>query len=166
MSSKSGLIGRFLIPRFGGLYNDLIGRRSHLGVAGVIFDEQGRVLLVHQSYGRRGWDIPGGGREPNESLDQALRRELREEIGVEILNATLTGIYYEPGVDQHHFAFRCDLAAGAQPRANPPEILEVGYFELTGLPRPINDFTLQQIDDARSTRPLAVAVLGARRWTE
>ena len=166
MSRKSGLIGRLLIPAFGGLYNDLIGRRSHLGVAAVIFDLDRRVLLVRQSYGRRAWDLPGGGREPRESLEQALRRELREEIGVEIAAAELRGVYYEPGVDQHHFAFRCTLAPRAEPQARPPEILECGYFAIDQLPRPINDFTLQRINDGKSSGVVAVTVLGLRRWIQ
>lgn len=132
----------------------------------MVFDSAGRVLLVRQSYGRRGWDIPGGGREPKESLDQALHREVREEIGAEIANRQLTGIYYEPGVDQHHFAYRCELVPGTEPKANSPEILEVGYFASTALPRPINDFTIQQIEHARAAEPVTIAVLGARQWLE
>ena len=165
-SSASGRVKGWLIRGFGGLYNDLIGRRSHLGVAAVVFDPQGQVLLVRQSYGHRGWDLPGGGREPRESLEDALRRELREEIGIEIASSELRGVYYEPGVDQHHFAFRCEVRSGSIPQAKPPEILEVGYFPLSGLPRPINDFTLQRIEDARSKQALMVRVLGPRRWLE
>jgi 8-oxo-dGTP pyrophosphatase MutT (NUDIX family) len=164
MSRKSGLVTRFLIPTFGGLYNDLIGRRAHLGVAAVIFDEEGRVLLVHQSYGRRAWDLPGGGREPKESLDTALQRELREEISVEISSAQLRGVYYEPSVDQHHFAFRCQLKPGAAPKSNLPEILDWGYFPIDAWPLPINDFTIQRITDARSSLPIRISVLGKRIW--
>jgi 8-oxo-dGTP pyrophosphatase MutT (NUDIX family) len=164
MSSKGSLIGRVLIPAFGGLYNDLIGRRTHLGVAAVIFDNQGSVLLVHQSYGHRGWDLPGGGREAKESLHDAIRREVREEVGLEITSAELTGVYYEPGVDQHHFAFRCEVRSADKPIATPPEIVEVGFFSRTALPRPVNDFTMQQIEDALSANPLTVRVLGKRQW--
>lgn len=167
MPKKGGLITRFLVANFGGLYNDLIGRRSHLGVAAVIFNADGRVLLVHQSYGKRGWDLPGGGREPRESLEQALRRELREEIGVELVTADLCGVYYEPGVDQHHFAFRCQPTSGLTPIARSAEILDCGYFPTDGLPRPINDFTMQQINDAKSfSRRVPFSTLGPRRWIE
>jgi 8-oxo-dGTP pyrophosphatase MutT (NUDIX family) len=166
MSSKSRVVSRFLIPTFGGLYNDLIGRRSHLGVAAVIFDEHGRVLLVHQSYGRRGWDLPGGGREPKESLEEALHRELREEISVAIRSAELRGVYFEPSVDQHHFAFLCQLDGSSKPMASSPEILECGFFALDRLPRPINDFTIQRIDDGRTSKPIAISALSRRRWID
>jgi 8-oxo-dGTP diphosphatase len=148
----------------GGLYNDLIGRRAHLGAAAVIFDGDGRVLLVHHSYGRRGWELPGGGRKPKESLEQAVFREVREELGVEALTAELRGVYYEPGVDQHHFAFRCRLPDGPNPKPSSAEILECGYFSVDSLPRPINDFTIQRIMDAQSAKPVAISVLGPRQW--
>jgi 8-oxo-dGTP diphosphatase len=156
-----------VIRAFGGLYNDLIGRRSHLGVAAVIFNDRGQVLLIRQSYGHRAWDLPGGGRERRESLEEALRRELREEIGIELASAELCGVYFEPGVDQHHFAFRCDLTLGSLPRAKPPEIVEVGYFPLDALPRPINDFTQRRIEDALArAEPTILKVLGPRVWLE
>jgi 8-oxo-dGTP diphosphatase len=148
----------------GGLYNDLFGRRAHLGAAAVIFDRDNRVLLVRHSYGRRGWELPGGGRKPRESLAQAVLREVREELGVEPLTAELRAVYYEPGVDQHHFAFLCRLPDGRDPKPSSAEILECGYWSADALPRPINDFTIQRIRDAQSTKPVAISVLGPRQW--
>jgi 8-oxo-dGTP diphosphatase len=160
----AGRIGRWFIATFGGLYNDVIGRRAHLGAAAVIFDGQGRVLLVRQSYGRRAWELPGGGRRPKESLEQAVRREVREEIGAEVTTAELRGVYYEPDVDQHHFAFRCELTAGDGPRPTSPEILDCGYWSLDALPRPMTDFTLQRITDALPpVKAVTVTVIGPRR---
>ena len=52
--------------------------------AGVLFrDAEGRVLLVKPSY-KAGWDIPGGYVEPGESPKQAARREVLEELGIEV----------------------------------------------------------------------------------
>ena len=148
----------------GSLYNDLIGRRTHLGAAAVIFDRNGRVLLVRHTYGRRGWELPGGGRRPKESLEQAVFREVREELGVEALKAELRAIYYEPGYDQHHFAFLCRLPDGIDPKPNSAEIQELAYWPVDALPRPINDFTIQRIRDVQSTKPIAISVLGPRQW--
>jgi 8-oxo-dGTP diphosphatase len=61
----------------------------HVAV-GVIFNEQGQVLLskrpphVHQG---NLWEFPGGKLNPGESVSQALSRELREELGITILEA-------------------------------------------------------------------------------
>ena len=62
------------------------------GVAGLILDAQGRVLLVRQTY-MTGWRIPGGGIDRGETPEAALRRELKEEIGLSGGEARLFGLY-------------------------------------------------------------------------
>ena len=165
MSRQGSLIQRILIERFGGIYSELIGRHAPVGAAAVVFDGQGRVLLVHHSYGRRGWELPGGGRRSKESLDEAVRRELREEVGVEVTTAELFGVYYERGFDHHHFAFRCALVPGSDPKASSPEITECGFYAFDELPRPMTEFTRQRIADAQAPpKALTIRVLGPRRW--
>jgi 8-oxo-dGTP diphosphatase len=56
-------------------------------VAGVITDARGRILLARRTEGRdlAGlWEFPGGKREPGESSEAALARELHEELGIAI----------------------------------------------------------------------------------
>ena len=52
--------------------------------AAAIIVENGRILLEkHAKDGREYWVLPGGGVDPGETLSDGLRRELREEIGIE-----------------------------------------------------------------------------------
>lgn len=56
-------------------------------VAGVIRDTRGRILLARRTEGRDlagAWEFPGGKLESGESPEQALKRELHEELGIDI----------------------------------------------------------------------------------
>jgi 8-oxo-dGTP diphosphatase len=60
-------------------------------VAGALFDTAGQVLIAQRPPGKHmagGWEFPGGKREPGESTYDALKRELKEELGVDVHSAT------------------------------------------------------------------------------
>ena len=66
--------------------------RTPVDVAvGVLFDADGRFLLTSRPEGKvyaGHWEFPGGKLEPGETVEQALRRELHEELGITIGPAT------------------------------------------------------------------------------
>lgn len=54
---------------------------------GVLFDGQGRFLMTSRPPGKvyaGWWEFPGGKFEPGEGVEQALRRELHEELGITV----------------------------------------------------------------------------------
>lgn len=53
-------------------------------VYGFIFDPTGRILLAKDAFSQNRWIVPGGGIEPGETLEQALKREFLEETGLEV----------------------------------------------------------------------------------
>jgi 8-oxo-dGTP diphosphatase len=57
--------------------------RKRIGADALIRDEQGRILLVDPTY-KPDWDLPGGMAESNEPPHEAVRRELREELGLDL----------------------------------------------------------------------------------
>jgi 8-oxo-dGTP diphosphatase len=107
---------------------------------GVVVDAQGRVLI-----GRRAgdphaglWDVLGGFLEPGESPEAGLRRELREEIGVECTVGRYLGgfvdAYGDDGDATLNLAYESRIVAG-EPRAA-DDVSELAWFAPSELPSP------------------------------
>lgn len=63
----------------------LSNARFAVTAGAVITDNQGRVLLLkHRFRPGTGWGMPGGFMQKGEQPEEALRRELREEVGLEV----------------------------------------------------------------------------------
>jgi ADP-ribose pyrophosphatase YjhB (NUDIX family) len=113
----------------------------------AILDTQGRVLLVHQTYRDKLWEVPGGIVAPGESAWDAAVRECKEEIGVTPVAPQLSGIYHRAWNDSYVFIFRA-LAFEGTPRPDGEEIDAARYFRLEEIPWPVTSFALQRLRDA------------------
>jgi mutator protein MutT len=99
----------------------------------LVFNDAGEVLLLkHRFRMGSGWGIPGGFLELGEQPDEALRRELREEIGLEVerVEIVTTRAFKKPR--QVEIVFRCHANADVKPRTI--EVEECGWFSLHSLP--------------------------------
>jgi 8-oxo-dGTP diphosphatase len=136
-----------------------------MGAAAVVLDADGRVLLVRHTYGRLNWELPGGVSEPGESAVETAVRELREETGLRGTADRLTGIYFEPELDAHHFVFRCTADSASAPTPSSAEISDCAYWPASELPRPISTFTVRRIGDALDDGSARFDVV-TRKWLE
>src|SRR6476620_1738316 len=68
-------------------------QRHSVSVAAAIFDESGEKVLLIKRRDNGNWEPPGGVLELDETIEDGLRREVREETGVEIEVGRLTGVY-------------------------------------------------------------------------
>lgn len=119
-----------------------------LGAHAVILNGDGRVLLLRSRYADA-WMLPGGGLEPREHIDEAVLRECREELGVEVEIESLTGLYYHEGSAAYVAVFRCRLKGTpirlshehaeyrwVEPEALPPHIRPMVEDSLRGAGSP------------------------------
>jgi 8-oxo-dGTP pyrophosphatase MutT (NUDIX family) len=92
------------------------------GVAGVVFNAEGDILLHKRRVGH-GWAPPSGAVEPGEDVRAALRRELQEEARLEVDINRFVGLYSDPdfqmveypGGERVHFVtslFACRVSSG------------------------------------------------------
>ena len=83
-------------------------------VAAVIFDDQGRIFATQRGYGewKDWWEFPGGKIEAGETPQQALKREIREELDAEIeVGELLRTIDYDyPAFHLTMRCFKCKLS--------------------------------------------------------
>lgn len=112
----------------------LIEPRFTVSTAAVILDERGRVLLLNHVFRTgHGWGIPGGFIEKGEQPDEALRRELREEVGLELESARLAFARTLKRPPQVEIVFRC--RARGPVRSRSLEIKSAEWFALDALPQ-------------------------------
>ncbi|MEV4286337.1 NUDIX domain-containing protein [Nonomuraea bangladeshensis] len=86
--------------------------RHSVSVAGVIVDDRQRALLI-QRRDNGHWEAPGGVLELEEDVVSGLRREVREETGLEIEPEVLTGVYKNMERGIVALVFRCRAVGGA-----------------------------------------------------
>jgi 8-oxo-dGTP diphosphatase len=107
--------------------------RFTVTAAAIAVDKQGRVLLLkHRFRPGSGWGIPGGFIEAGEQPEEAVRRELREEVGLELaaVEVVTTRAFKKPR--QIEIVFRCHPRGDALPQSI--EIRKASWFSVDSLP--------------------------------
>src|SRR3989338_10388696 len=116
-----------------------------IGAFGIIFDEQKRILLVHRrDYDL--WNLPGGELEDFESPTNAVKREVKEETGLEVEISRLLGVYNKENKNSITFTFLCKVVGGKITLNDEAERIE--YFEIDKLPENTVPKHVERIKDA------------------
>ncbi len=101
-------------------------------VAAVIVNENGEVLLLDHVLrpALATWGIPGGFMETGEQPEQTVRREIREETGLELENVKL----FEVRTTSRHIEFIFRASAAGKAEAKSREIKAAAWFKVDELP--------------------------------
>ena len=107
--------------------------RFTVTVAAMLFDDEGRILLLeHVFRADRGWGVPGGFITKDEQPEQALRRELREEVSIEIDDVRFLFTRNLGRLKQVEMYYRARVIG--QPNPSSFEIKQARWFPVNDLP--------------------------------
>lgn len=103
--------------------------RHIIAVSALVYDTNGDVLLVRTHSRSNTWELPGGQVEEGEALDEAVRREVLEETGINIRPVRITGVYYNASMQILSVVFVGDYLSGAI-NIQPEEIQQAEFLTL------------------------------------
>ncbi len=102
-----------------------------------VFDSRGRVLLQKKSrgFGQGKWNGPGGKKEPWEDIEESVKREVREETGLKILDPSIRGEldFVFPRQEERFFSY-VFLVQNFQGEARDRGEGELKWFEIEDIP--------------------------------
>ena len=113
-------------------------------VGGCIFNEKGQVLLQRRQ-DKNKWGFPGGAIELGESAENVVKREIKEETGLDVIVSKLIGIYtdyydeYPNGDKAQCITIFLELKkVSGELSYSDEETLELRYFSLNEVPDLVN----------------------------
>jgi 8-oxo-dGTP diphosphatase len=101
------------------------------------------------------WNLVGGGLEYDETPEEGLAREAREEIGAQIAIIRLVGVYAKPQKREIVLTYLCHLAPDSPAPSTSAEVSEIGVFALAELPADLLPKHRQRVEDAARRQPEA-----------
>ncbi len=128
-----------------------------IGVGAVLVDAQGRLFMAQrgpQAKNERGrWEFPGGSVEFGERLEDALKREMREEYGIEIEVGPLLDVvnHILPEENQHWVSptFICKIVSGTPTIQESQKCTAINWFAPDAVPDNLTQISRENLGHYR-----------------
>jgi len=109
-----------------------------VGVGAAIFNKKGKLFITQRGPKAKNecgkWEIPGGSVEFGETFEEAITREIKEELGVDIKVIELLGVcsHIIPAEIQHWVSptYICEIVKGIPTIKEPEKCSAIGWFTL------------------------------------
>jgi ADP-ribose pyrophosphatase YjhB (NUDIX family) len=106
-------------------------RKFTVSAAAVVVNKQGQVLLLnHVLRPFSGWGLPGGFLTNGEQPEVAIRREIREETGIELDDLKM----FRVRTLRSHIEILFSATTTGAPEVRSGEITELGWFDIDSMP--------------------------------
>jgi 8-oxo-dGTP pyrophosphatase MutT (NUDIX family) len=124
-----------------------IFRPNGYGVKCIVERSDGKILFIKNTYGKGNWNLPGGRIDRGESSEEAVRREVLEEVGIRLDSVTKIGSfisrleYKKDHIDVFRGIVKTDII-----RIQESEISEYVWADKINPPQPISDIVSIALD--------------------
>lgn len=105
-------------------------RSFRIGVSALIFQQDTVLLALRRDIDW--WNLPGGGMEVGETIEEAVCREVLEETGLVVVVEKLVGVYSKPQKQEVVLTFLCQVTGGTLVETE--ESRECRYFSPDTIP--------------------------------
>ena len=123
--------------------------RPRIGCGAAILDDQGRLLLVKRVKNPEAdhWGVPGGKLDWGEAARTCAEREIREELGIQIVAGPVLAVTDMIAADYHWVAitYRTESFVGEPAIMEDHALHEWGWFPLGALPAPLTASTADAV---------------------
>lgn len=122
----------------------------------VMLIKNNQILLVHHSYQQQYFMLPGGGVHHHETFEHAARREIQEELNIEIKSLTRHGVFHseQEGNKDKIVVFISTDFDDAKLKIDMLEISEARWFALNSSDELISPATKRRIVELNKTQDL------------
>ena len=124
--------------------------KHSVSVAGIVVRDDGRILAI-QRRDNQHWEPPGGVLELHETFEEGVRREVREETGVDVDVERLTGVYKNMLRGVVALVFRCRPRGAAA--TNTEEAGRVDWFTIDEIASKMSEAYAVRVVDALTGGP-------------